>query len=204
MRFATNPIGKYSPRLQILIYPSLQFFDMMLPSYIEKHYTFFYYTAYDKLSMYLNETIDQSLYANKHLSIEQKQFYRKYVDWSLIPLEYRKIYQKSITDEDEGDRDLIRKCEKILLPEVSPLLVEDEQLAKLPTTYILTAGHDRLRDEGFIYQERLKRVGIQVTHKHYEHAFHGSITFLYGPLALNIAREMVTDLVRYIEQNLCF
>ncbi len=68
MRFATHSISKYSPRLQILIYPSLQFFDMMLPSYREEHFKFLYYTAYHKLSLYLNETIDKSLYD----SVEQK------------------------------------------------------------------------------------------------------------------------------------
>jgi acetyl esterase/lipase len=202
MRFATNPISKYSPRLQILIYPSLQFFDMMLPSYIEEHFKFFHYTAYHKLSIYLNETIDKSLYANNHTSIKQKKFYRKYVDWSLIPLKYRAIYKNPITDDDEGDPNLIEKAKKALDPEISPLLVEDEQLAKLPSTYILTVGHDSLRDEAFIYEGRLKRVGVQIVHNHYEHTFHGSITLLYGPLRLDIARKMVDDVVQYIKQNL--
>jgi hypothetical protein len=49
MRFATHPVSKYLPRLQILIYPSLQFFDMMLPSYMQEHFRFFHYTAYHKL-----------------------------------------------------------------------------------------------------------------------------------------------------------
>ena len=198
MRLVTHPVGKYSPRLQILIYPSLQFFDMMLPSYMEKHFIFLSYTSYHKLSVYLNETIDRSLYANNHTNVKQKKQYRKYVDWSLLPVEYR----KSRTDDHEGDPVLIEKSRKALDPEVSPLLVEDEQLAKLPLTYIVTVGHDRLRDEAFIYEGRLKQVGVQVVHNHYEHTFHGSITFLYGPFGLDIAREMVNDIVRYIKKNL--
>jgi acetyl esterase/lipase len=199
MRFATHPVSKYSPRLQILIYPSLQFFDMMLPSYIDEHYTLLHYTAYHKLSVYLNETIDKSLYNNNHTSVKQKKYYRKYVDWSLIPSKYRIIYKQPITDDYEGDSNLIEKTKKALDPEVSPLLVEDEKLAKLPSTYILTVGHDRLRDEAFIYEGRLKRVGVPVVHNHYENTFHGSITFLYG---LDIAREMVNDIIQYIEENL--
>jgi len=202
MRFSTHPIGKYSPRLQILIYPSLQFFDMMLPSYREKHFKFVYYTAYHKLSLYLNETIDKSLYDNNHTSVEQKKTHRKYVDWSLIPSKYRIIYKQPITDDYEGDPNLIKKAKKLLDPEISPLLVEDEQLAKLPSTYILTVGHDRLRDEAFIYGERLRRVGIQVVHNHYQNTFHGSITLLYGPIGLDIAHDMVNDIVRYIKKNL--
>jgi acetyl esterase/lipase len=202
MRFATNPIGNYSPRLQILIYPSLQFFDLMLPSYLESHFIFFHYTAYYKLSVYLNETIDRSIYANNHTSIEQKKFYRKYVDWSLIPEEYRRVYKKPMNDDYEGDSSLIKKARKALDPEISPLLVEDNQLSKLPMTYILTVGHDRLRDEGFIYQGRLKRVGVHVVHNHYKNTFHGSITLLYGLFALDIALKMVDDIIQYIKTNL--
>ena len=199
MRFATHPVSKYSPRLQILIYPSLQFFDMMLPSHIQQHYTLLHYTTDHKLSVYLNETIDKSLYNNSHTSVKQKKFYRKYVDWSLIPSKYRIIYKQPITDDYEGDSNLIEKTKKALDPEVSPLLVEDKKLAKLPSTYILTVGHDHLRDEGFIYAGRLKRVGIPVAHNHYENTFHGSITFVY---VLDIAREMVNDIIQYIEENL--
>lgn len=202
MRFATNPIGSYSPRLQILIYPSLQFFDLMLPSYLESHFTFLRYTAYQKLSLYLNETIDRSIYANHHTTVAQKKFYRKYVDWSLIPVEYRTVDQKPINDDYEGDINLIEKAKKALDPEVSPLLVEDERLSKLPPTYVLTVGHDRLRDEGLIYYARLKRLGVPVIHHHYKNTFHGSITLLYGVLGLDIAREMVDHIVEYIKTNL--
>ncbi|UJR21286.1 hypothetical protein I4U23_024378 [Adineta vaga] len=202
MRLITHPVSKYSPRLQILIYPSLQFFDMMLPSYMQKHFIFLHYTSCHKLSVYLNDTIDQSLYLNKHTSIEQKRQYRKYVDWSLIPSKYRTIYSKPSTDDHDGDLNLIEKGKKVLDPEISPLLVDDEQLAKLPTTYIITVGHDRLRDEGFIYAGRVKRVGVDIVHKHYENTFHGSITFLYGSLGLHIARQMVDDMVQYIKKTL--
>ena len=36
MRFVTHLVGKHSPCLQILVYPLLQLFDMMLPSRISK------------------------------------------------------------------------------------------------------------------------------------------------------------------------
>ncbi|CAF2570311.1 unnamed protein product [Rotaria sp. Silwood2] len=202
MRFVNHPVGQYSPRLQILIYPLLQLFDLMLPSYMEQHYLFFQYTVDHTLSMYLNEKIDASIYANNHTSVNQKKHYRKYVDWSLIPSKYRTVYKKSITDDKEGDPSLIAKAKKVLSPEISPLLVEDEQLAKLPPTYILSVGHDRLRDESFIYEGRLKRVGVPVVHNHYEHAFHGSVGLLYGPLALDIAHEMIGDIVKYVKENL--
>jgi len=202
MRFVTHPVGKHSPRLQILIYPVLQLFDMMLPSYIHAHFQFFPYTVDHTLSLYFHEKIDQSIYANNHTSVKQKKHYRKYIDWSLIPSKYRTVYKNPITDDKEGDPNLIERAKLVINPEVSPLLVEDNQLAKLPLTYILSVGHDRLRDEAFIYGGRLKHAGVPVVHNHYEHTFHGSLNFLYGPFALDIAQEMVGDIVKYVKENL--
>lgn len=202
MRFATHPVSKHSLRLQILIYPVLQYFDTMLPSYMHQHYQIFHYTMDHVLSNYLNETIDSSIYANKHTTVEQKKHYRKYIDWSLIPSKYRTIYKQPITDDQEGDPILIEKTKQLLNPDVSPLLVEDDQLAKLPSTYILSVGHDRLRDDAYIYEGRLKRVGVPVVHNHYEHIFHGSLGFVDGPAPLDIAREMMNDLVKFIKENL--
>jgi arylacetamide deacetylase-like 2 len=202
MRFVTHPIGKYSPRAQILIYPVMQLFDLMLPSYIQEHYKFFHYTVDNVLSLYLHQDIDKSIYANNHTSVEQKQRYRKYVDWSLIPSKYRTIYKHPITDNNEGDPNLIQRAKQVLSPEISPLLVEDKQLAKLPSTYILSVGHDSLRDEAFIYGARLKHTGVSVVHNHYEHTFHGSLNFLHGPFGFDIANQMIDDMVKYIKANL--
>ncbi|CAF5152146.1 unnamed protein product, partial [Rotaria magnacalcarata] len=148
------------------------------------------------------KTVDKSIYANNHTSVKQKKHYRKFIDWSLIPSKYRIKYQESANDDHEGDPNLIKETKKALGPEISPLLVNDAQLAKSVPTYVLTVGHDRLRDEGFIYAGRLKRVGVKVVHNHYENTFHGSISLLYGLLSLDIAHEMVADLVRYIKENL--
>jgi len=203
MRFATYPVGKHSPRLQILIYPALQFFDLMLPSHMKEYYEFIHVTFEHTLSLYFNETIDKAINANKHTTVEQKKHYRKYVDRSLIPSKYRTIYKHPITDDYEGDSNLIESAKLTLNPEISPLLVEDEQLAKLPLTYIISVECDRLRDETFIYEGRLKRVGVPVIHNHYEHIFHGSLGFIeHGPVSLDVAHKMMADLVEYIKQNL--
>ena len=202
MRFATHPIGSHSPRLQILIYPVLQFFDLMLPSEMQTHYQIFYYTIDHTLSMYLNQAVGKGVYANNHTSVAQKKHYRQFVDWSLIPSKYRTIYKHPITDDNEGDPDLIERAKEALNPEVSPLLVEDKKLAKLPSTYISSVGHDRLRDEAFIYAGRLKRVGVPVVHDHYEGTFHGSLGFSSGSVVLDIARTMTDDMVKFIKENL--
>ena len=91
---------------------------------------------------------------------------------------------------------------KILHPDASPLLVSNEQLGKLPATYILTVEHDILRDEGFIYAARLKASGVSVVHHHFPNAFHGALTYLDEVSNLDIASEMLTDVVQYLRENL--
>jgi acetyl esterase/lipase len=59
----------------------------------------------------------------------------------------------------EGVPQLIENANVALNQDVSPLLIEDEELAKLPSTYVLTVDYDRLRDEGFIYAGRLRANG---------------------------------------------
>ena len=73
MRFASQPVGKHSPSLQILIYPALQFFDLTLPSHMREHYAFFHVSFEHTLSLYYNQTIDKSINENKHTTVEQKK-----------------------------------------------------------------------------------------------------------------------------------
>ena len=154
------------------------------------------------LQLYMNKTITTDILVNNHTSIKQKKHFRPFVDWSFIPKKYRQVYQQPITDQTEGNPELIEKANGILSADVSPLLVKDKELAKLPPTYVLTVDHDRLRDEGFIYAARLKANGVNVVHHHFENTFHGSLTFLDGLFELDIAHQMLNDIVEYFKDNL--
>ena len=203
MRLANNPVNGNVPRLQALIYPVVQFFDFMGPSYIAPSLQILDFGREDLfLQLYINKTITSDILTNKHISVEQKKYYRRFVDWSYIPEKYRKIYKQPVTDQLEGNPQLIENAKQLLHPDMSPLLVDDSELAKLPPTYILTVDHDRLRDEAFIYAGRLKASGVPVVHHHFENAFHGSIAFLEGIFELDIAHVMLRDIVKYLKDNL--
>lgn len=203
MRFASKSISVNVPRLQVLIYPAVQFFDFLVPSYLTPALHIFHFGRGGLvLELYMNKSITEDILANNHTSIKQKKQYRQYVDWSFIPNKYRQVYKQPIDDQVEGNPELIENAKDILNPDVSPLLVDDKELAKLPPTYVLTVDHDRLRDEGFIYAGRLKATGVNVVHHHFENTFHGSLTFLEGPFELEIAHEMLGDIVKYLKNNL--
>jgi acetyl esterase len=55
-------------------------------------------------------------------------------------------------------------------PNVSPLRLEE--FPSLPPTFVATAEHDPLRDEGIAYAEKLRTAGVCVTHQHYPDMHH--------------------------------
>ncbi len=59
-------------------------------------------------------------------------------------------------------------------PEASPLRAAS--LLNLPPTYLLTAEHDVLRDEGVAFGERLRASGNALTHDQFDGETHGFIT----------------------------
>lgn len=202
-RLALDSAQLHRPRHQILIYPHLQWLDFTLPSYRQPGLQIFHFANMnDVLRYYFNATFSKPVRGNRHTSREQKQHYRSFVDWSLIPPQYRQIYKHPVGEDEDGDPTLVQDARSVLDPDASPLLVDNETLAKLPPTYVLTVGHDSLRDEGFIYAARVKASGVPVVHHHFENAFHGSLAFLSGPFALAIGHDLLNDVVNYLKENL--
>ncbi|CAF0923712.1 unnamed protein product [Didymodactylos carnosus] len=190
----------YSPKLQVLIYPIVQFFDFMLPSYMKANVEVLDYgTMADVLSIYLNKTITSDILGNNHTTPKVKKQFEKYIDWSLIPVDIRG--ERNPIAPDYGSNELYEQVKQALTEDISPLLVDDTRLKKLPPTYMLSVNHDRLRDENFIYAKRLENVGVKVVHHHYEHTFHGALNFLHAPMDLKIAHTMIDNIVRYLLEN---
>jgi acetyl esterase len=62
-------------------------------------------------------------------------------------------------------------------PRVSPLLASDETVAASPSTLLITAELDPLRDEGEAYGERLRALGVETTLTRYDGMFHAFAAF---------------------------
>jgi hypothetical protein len=61
---------------------------------------------------------------------------------------------------------------------------------------------DPLKDESFIYLERLRKAGVQVELGFYEDGFHGIVTMIDQDIGFNVARKMLDDLIKYIAKNI--
>jgi acetyl esterase/lipase len=57
---------------------------------------------------------------------------------------------------------------------VNPILTEE--LSGLPPTYLVSVGHDPLRDDDIAYAEKLNSQGVKVQHQHYPNMMHGFIS----------------------------
>jgi acetyl esterase/lipase len=199
------------PKLQALIYPLLQLFDLTLPSYqavLKKRLLgtidhenfknfFYYYTGYE---------VDDSIFANGHTTKQQKE----------SPLAHyvsRQFLQKSVHYNDNSvcQRSLLNDTTEkyasmsqiLLSSNVSPLLVDDSFLLENTPmfTYVVTTGMDILRDDGFIYVERLRHLGLHVVHDHFEHLFHGTLSLLHGPLRFDASHDLLSIISKKIVET---
>uniref|UniRef100_A0A8C8AQU0 Arylacetamide deacetylase n=1 Tax=Otus sunia TaxID=257818 RepID=A0A8C8AQU0_9STRI len=191
-------------RAQALIYPALQSLDLNLPSYQEnenkpilsKSLMVKFWSEYFTSDSSLRE----AMALNRHVPVEYSHLFQ-FVNWSnLLPAELKKghVY----TSPTFGSPELAQKYPGFLDPRAAPLLVSDDRLRGLPLTYVLTCEHDVLRDDGAMYVERLRALGVPVTHEHAKDAFHGAMTFLLGPAKLALGQRLFNRYIEWLNENL--
>jgi len=71
-------------------------------------------------------------------------------------------------------------------------------LASSPPTYILTAGHDPLRDDGAMHAERLRALGVPVVYRDWPGQIHA---FLSVRKAIPEGRAALSELARWVRQR---
>jgi acetyl esterase len=82
-------------------------------------------------------------------------------------------------------------------PLVSPLLADDEAIARSPATLLITVEVDPLLDESEAYGERLRAVGVETTATRYDGMFHGFVQYAdFIDDARAALEEVATSLAR--------
>jgi acetyl esterase/lipase len=211
-----------SPKIQLLIYPCTQIVNTKLPSIIR----------YDQTSLIGGTGITISKFASWYLGItnvtkdidqifDQNQIFRLiknekereriqgYFDTNKMPAEYKQdleyynIHRVDIkSSKIPIDARLAEIFRKLYDPRISPLLADKTDLVGLPKAYFLVLEWDTLKDEGLLYAQRLKEVGIDVTIGFYKNAFHGIVPMTDKIMGYQIARDMQNDLIKYLKLNL--
>ncbi|KAI4887148.1 hypothetical protein NFI96_020650 [Prochilodus magdalenae] len=204
-RLAKKQAGQLpSPLALVLIYPGLQMADFNLPSYLQNHAvpilfrarTVFYYLQYLNGDM----SVCQDVLAGRHVPPELKLHYKKWLDPANLPPEFReRSYQKpKVATAHDGE--VYHIIKDGLQPEFSPLLAEDDVLRLTPPTFILTCEYDVLRDDGILFQKRLKDLGVDVTWHHIPDGFHGIFSFFSkGWLNFPGGERAMEHVVNYIK-----
>lgn len=195
------------PKLQVLIYPILQFFDFTLPSYMQNlpkrilgsisHDNFKNFLHY-----FTGVEVDDSIFLNGHTSIYQKESkLASYVSREYLPKKFL-VNLNNITLFNDTYGKYSKLSEILLDNKVSPLLVDDVYLERNTpdNTILLTVGFDILRDDGFIYAGRLKKLGKKIDHMHFESMFHGIFGLLHGPLEFSRARILVKNMAEHVKK----
>lgn len=86
-------------------------------------------------------------------------------------------------------------------PDVSPLLLADEELRQMPPALVVTAGCDPLRDEGEAYANRLRASGIPVTYHVEEEMIHAFLSFFNAELFAAIS-PLVEPILSRVAQDI--
>ncbi len=194
---------KPQPKLQVLIYPSLQAFDFNLPAHIQNNNA----VLGSKLEIagavlfYMGGELNlvYDLMVNNHTTLEMKRDYTKFVDTNLIPAELRPGFERSCVESGSSAISL-KVRSKMMDPFCMPLMASN--LKDLPEAYIITAQYDPLRDDGILYAKRLQNAKVKATWVNYKDGYHGAMALIIFPIKTQVGSQMMSDLVTFLKQKL--
>nr|XP_054771264.1 arylacetamide deacetylase-like [Lytechinus pictus] len=200
-------------KLQILLYPWIQSFDLNTPSmqkarcqkgdfgqipYLASLMPYFL-TAY--VFGNHDEHLVRVIQANNHTSaaFKRSEFYQKHLSHDIIPSHMKPDCYVPPASYDVGDDEIWDSMKDVLTStKYSPLYRED--FTNLPRAFVATVGYDCIRDDGIFYARRLDDSGVPVKWVNYEKGYHGIPWF--GEMAFEIGRQMADDFIDYMKEHL--
>jgi len=187
-------------KMQVLAYPVMQGLDFRLPSMMQNENAPLLQRKGMAMTvgLYLEGNSDnqEAFLNNDHVSPAVKKMKVPYIDVTQLPSKYLVGYEKPSLET--GNETMWNELkDKLLNPYFSPLVAQ--RLDGLPLAYIFTSEYDPLRDEGFLYANRLRNSGVKVEHVHSEIGLHGIWVF---HKAVTEADEMLQHVLKFISDNL--
>ena len=201
-------------KLQLLLVPVLQLFTFNTTSVTENQR--YFSSTTNNLGQvvfwlnYLNESYRHApeMLNNQHTSTEMKgSKFAEFVDqnkWMVRQyIRNETLKQSSLAQKTNFGGDIPKSfADKITDPYIAPLMADEETLIGLPRAYVMSAGYDLIRDDGIMYSERLKLSGVPVHLNNHQTAFHISLSLSDGPFALNVGKQIIQDIVNFLQLHL--
>lgn len=85
--------------------------------------------------------------------------------------------------------------DNLIDPYAWPLMSSDDLLRKLPTTYMVVMELDSLRDDGLIFAERLRRLGVNIKLQYWEGLEHDLFN-LFHYNSYSLVMDALADFLR--------
>lgn len=185
----------------------MQFLNLSLPSHKKNEIAVILSTrnVAEYMSEYLagNSSLVEAILSGQHSKHLENTTYMSYLK---IPSD-----DTMNIDEKAEEQELPVADEKPLIPmsdlaaealyhfKASPLMASS--FRGIPPTFILSAEHDPLMDENFLYAKRLRDAGIDVEHKHYN-SFHGFACVTSEPNILGTEEgwQARDDVIEYVKR----
>ncbi|XP_048744389.2 arylacetamide deacetylase-like [Ostrea edulis] len=197
-------------KIQVAIYPFVQALNFATPSYqlfVDDNAPTLQYSSmtmkflitYALGNVKLNESEIRKLLENAHWTDEiRNSKLPNLVSSDVLPpnIERPKVWKQLSKNTDSA---LAQKFNGIFLDvRYSPLFADDSILQKMPKTYILSAGLDSIRDDAFFLEDRLRKLNVDVTHRHWASMDHPFLCFDFYDNSLKALEEIVD----YLDKSL--
>ena len=143
---------------------------------------------------------DQSLFARFQNYLNLVRLSPKYKQNSLYNM-YQPILPEEVSEIFAQEPTFTRKVKQLFNKQMSPSLIDTDDLMVAPSTYFIVCEMDGLKDEQLLYAERLKSVRRKVEIAYYKDGFHGMAPLIDSERGFKLSRKMLNDLAEYIKQN---
>ncbi|XP_062962717.1 arylacetamide deacetylase-like 4 [Cynocephalus volans] len=190
-------------RAQVMIYPIVQAVNLQLPSYQQNRNVPFFSQKLilTCLCNYLaiDESWKEAILNGAYIPPDAWRKYRKWVGSDNIPKKFKNRGHQPRSPSPFNEAAYL-ETKHILDVENSPLLADDETIARLPEAFLVSCENDILRDDTLLYKKRLEDQGVPVTWYHVDDGFHGCLNlFDNKTFSFPCSLKIVNALVSYIK-----
>ncbi|KAJ8030573.1 Neutral cholesterol ester hydrolase 1 [Holothuria leucospilota] len=201
-------------KLQVLIYPWIHCLDFKFPSHQKYEQEFGRNGGLVPLPILakvcamlalgnVKPDVVRAMIENRHVSktFKESALYQKCCGHDLLPAAFRdSSYCKDTSQPEEAYEDVWNKVKEIFLDaRFTPLLRKN--MTGLSPAYVMTAGFDTHRDEGYLYAQKLKKAGVDVTWVHVEKAWHG-IVWMTPIISFRLGEKIQEDFLLFTKDHL--